>query len=331
MMNFRTEITVSPLRSPVDYKSRLVSCGSCFADRMGLRLAEKKFPILINPLGITYNPVSLCRSLQMAVEGTAEQKILFAPHLHNWHSFHLHSRFNHPEREVFLSQMRQAFEVTGAQLRTASHLILTFGTAWVFREKSSGEIVANCHKYPASMFTKDLLSPAAITDAFYQFLRALLQVNPGIKILLTVSPVRHTKEGLSLNAVSKATLRLVCHQLTQSFENIDYFPAYEIMTDDLRDYRFYGDDMIHPSQFAENYIWEKFTQSALSPQANEILITLEKIQREMAHRPMNPHSPEYRRFLENLLTKLNLLHTTLDCTEEIREIRTKLESFTDLP
>ncbi|MEZ4776973.1 MAG: GSCFA domain-containing protein [Bacteroidia bacterium] len=330
-MNFRTEITIPPLRSAIDYESRLLSIGSCFADRIGQRMAEKKFSVVINPLGIIYNPVSLCRSLQMAVENESEPKFLFAPHLHSWHSFHLHSRFNHPEKEVFETQVKQAFDTTGEQLRRASHLILTFGTAWVYREKSSGEIVANCHKYPANQFTKDLLSPAAVTDAFYQFLRVLLQVNPGIKILLTVSPVRHTKEGLSLNAVSKATLRLVCHQLTQAFENIYYFPAYEIMTDDLRDYRFYGDDLIHPSQFAESYIWEKFTQSALSLQAKETLHTLEKIQREMAHRPMNSHSPEYRHFLEGLASKLNLLHTTLDCTEEIRKIRTRLETLTDLP
>ncbi|MEZ4828287.1 MAG: GSCFA domain-containing protein [Bacteroidia bacterium] len=327
MKHFRTEISIPPLSHPVSYATPVLACGSCFADRMGLRLEARKFPVKVNPLGIIYNPVSLTEGLRMALEGRTETRIEFAPHLHAYHSFHLHSRFNHPDRAMMEAGVNQAFEETGQYLRQAGWLFVTLGTAWVFREKESGEIVANCHKYPSERFTKDLLSPAVILDSFLSFFRLLFAQNPHIRVLMTVSPVRHIKEGLSLNSVSKATLRLVCHQLVQALENVHYFPAYEIMSDDLRDYRFYGADMIHPSDVAEDYIWEKFADACFSAQTRTLAEQAEKIKREMAHRPMNPDSPEYIKFLERLLEKANLLHTSVDCTEEIQHIRGELSKI----
>lgn len=325
-MKFRTEISLPESSRRIDFHHRILGVGSCFAERIGGRLKENRFDSLINPLGIVYNPVSMIRLLLMSLEEKPEVPARYAEHLHAWHSFDLHSNFNRSHEETFTKDSLDALKATGEWLKKADWLILTMGTALVYRQKSDREVVSNCHKYPAEQFTRDLLTPAMISEAFYQLIRKIQAVNPSLNILLTVSPVRHTKDGLTMNSTSKATLRLAAHQLTQSFDHVHYFPAYEIMMDDLRDYRYYEDDLIHPTTFAEDYIWEKFTTGFMSDETRKVMGEWAKIRRDLGHRPLNPWSPQYRGFLEKLLDKLEKVKE-FDCSEEINQVREHLRGL----
>jgi hypothetical protein len=297
--------------------------GSCFADRIGQKLSDAKWPALLNPFGVIYNPISLFSLLERSIKGSRPE-VEFAEHLGLFHSFELHSQFNHPEREKVENQLAFAFQQTHQFLSQAQALILTLGTAWIYRRRDTGAIVANNHKYPADFFQKELLSLQQITEVFFDLKRLLEEKYPALQILLTVSPVRHLRDTLSLNAVSKATLRLACHQFSGEFANVHYFPAYELMMDDLRDYRFYAADMLHPNPQAEQYIWEYFQKSCMPDSTRDLLSRWEKVQKSLAHRPMHPQSPAYKTFLENLLLQLRALPAELNCQKEIKEVQIKL-------
>ena len=326
-MKFRTEIQLSPRKPQIQYSDRWVCMGSCFAERIGGRLQEAKFSALVNPLGIVYNPVSLCKQL-MAIMG---EKTLDAPHYHEqlayWHSFDVHSSLNHADKQVYTRQIAEAISQAQEQLKSARYLILTFGTAWVYKRKDTAAIVANCHKYPQDFFTRDLLTSNAMMEAMFALVRTLRVFNPKLEMILTVSPVRHIKDGLERNAVSKAALRLLCQQLKHSFEHIHYFPAYEIMLDDLRDYRYYQSDLIHPTFFAEDYIWQQFVKTHFTKETQEVLLQWEQLQKEIRHQPLRPNSEQYRAFLQKLLAKLQDISEKLPCEEEIGWVRERLQSL----
>ena len=324
-MQFRTELPPSPSDLQIDYQSKLLSFGSCFADRMGERLASAKFNIQVNPLGIAYNPLSLCQLLQIALGEKQLPKAHYSKSEEVWQSLAFHSHFNQKDWGTFEEGVRKALQQTKLRLQEASHLILTFGTATVYRRTDNQEVVNNCHRFPASFFTKELLSVETIESEITETLSLLQTINPQLKVLLTVSPIRHIRDTLPLNSVSKSTLRLACHQLTQSHPNISYFPAFEIMMDDLRDYRYYKEDLLHPTSFAEAYIWGKFVETHLSPAAQETLEIWSQIQKGLSHTPRNPHNEAHRKFLRKLLNKLELISEKIDCEEELREVRGFLE------
>lgn len=319
-MNFRTQLSVSPSSLQIDYQSRILSMGSCFADRMGKRLASAKFPILINPLGIAYNPVALADLLLMAMGEKLVPEPTFSETEEVWQSLAFHSRFNHTDKAAYQQGITQAMQQSQRCLQEASVLILTLGTAMVYRRQDNQEVVNNCHRFPRPFFSKELLSLTAITDSLAALTDRLQRFSPRLKILLTVSPVRHIKDSLPLNAVSKASLRLACHELSTRFSHIDYFPAYEIMMDDLRDYRYYQDDLIHPTDFAEQYIWETFVQSHLRPEAQQSLQSWQQIKQDLSHRPRNPHSAAHRTFLEGILEKLRDISGQIDCAADIAQV-----------
>ena len=319
-MTFRTEIKIPKANQLIDYQSNILSLGSCFADRIGERLSNRKFSTLVNPLGIFYNPLSIANVLHKSLQQTNITSN-FASHLEEWHSFELHGKFNHSDQSIFSENVSNLLAKLRNQISHTDCLILTFGTAYVFRKKDTGEVVANCHKYSGDLFNRELLSVEEITSNLDSLFSILKNQNPKLQIILTVSPIRHIRDGLSQNSLSKATLRLACEQLSQNQDCVTYFPSYEIMMDDLRDYRFYKDDFIHPTTFAEDYIWEKFVETFMNEGTIDLMNRWEKLLSEMNHRPLKPESEAYQKFLKALLRKLETISKEIDCKKEIEEIK----------
>lgn len=291
-MKFRTEIEKISWKSPIEYSSHILSLGSCFAERISAMLDERKFRVTALPTGILFNPASITQSLSlMASRHKVTEKELFEVD-GRWLSYNFHSSLSAPSREEAMAKMQEAIERGGDALNSATHLIITLGTAWVYRLQESGAVVANCHKQPASLFSRELLS----VESVIEMLKPVCENFKG-DIILTVSPVRHVGEGLADNSLSKAILRVAVDSLQRLYpERVTYFPAYEILIDDLRDYRFYAEDLVHPSQMAVEYIGEKFFETALSAGSKEIMSRVERIVQATKHRPLNPYSESYKTF-----------------------------------
>jgi hypothetical protein len=326
---FRTEVNVPASGLNLNLQDDIVTMGSCFAEVIGSKLRENKARVLVNPFGTIFNPLSVCKLLEAAVD----RQHAFEEHLvqHNgiWYAYDLHSSLSSPNQEELLQLIEQQLHKTKEALREAKLLIITLGTAVGYRLHSTGQVVANCHKLPARHFTRQLLSTDEILQAFSHSLHSLSKLNPGLKVLVTVSPVRHIKETIEINSVSKSILRVVSHQLTEQYQQqVLYFPAYEIMMDDLRDYRFYGRDMLHPTETAEDYIWEKFAGAYLNESYTSFLKEWEKVRRALAHKPFHPESPAHQAFLQSTLQQLQQLEHRygIDTNAETQQLRKQLIS-----
>jgi len=270
-------------------------------EEMGQRLRDLKFSIQFNPQGIVFNPASVALSLErMLVPKKYQAEELFQ-HQGLWHSFDHHGRFSFPSPEDTLHHIHQAQTAGQIQLQKASVLMLTLGSANVWQHLAQERIVSNCHKLPGSMFQRKRMSVVEIVDTLSKSLQAILALRPAIKIILTVSPVRYLREGLLENTRSKATLLLAVEQLCQQFEQAHYFPAYELLMDDLRDYRFYAEDLAHPSSLATHYIWDYFKQSFFAPEVLNQLQDLEKLKQAALHRPLHPESASHQQFITQQL------------------------------
>lgn len=326
-VKFRTEIQIPPIPWKIDYGSRILSMGSCFAERIGQRLSDSRFRIQINPMGIVFNPLSLTKLLHFAAseDYSATEDLIF--NQGRWHAFDFHSSLSDPEEEMAEAAIRSSIAFTHRYLADADVLMLTLGTAYAYRLKESGAVVNNCHKVPAARFEKVLLGVDECVNALLASIQVLRARNPRLKVLLTVSPVRHIKDGLAENNLSKSILRLVCHQVESALKEVTYFPSLEILQDDLRDYRFYQDDLIHPNSFAEQYIWEKFGEAAFDESTFQILNAWESAQKAFAHRPFDASGDGYRHHLEMLLPKLEELNFMLDCSSEIDAVKGKLRNI----
>jgi len=269
--------------------------GSCFADNIGQIMQQHCFPVSVNPFGTVYNPLSIAQSLLrlQSAQPFTEDEIVQSGDLYA--SFFHHSKFAHPDKQSFLETANK-FLLKGAEaLHKAEFIILSLGTARVYRYKESGTVVNNCHKIPAANFAHTMLTVEEVVAALSPVIKA-----SKAQWILTVSPVRHWKDGAHGNQLSKAALLLAVEQLQQTCENVQYFPAYEIMMDELRDYRFYADDMLHPSSLAIDYIWQRFTEVALSAETKTILLEVEKIVAARQHRLLHPDTESSRQFQQNL-------------------------------
>ena len=299
-MKFRTEIDIAPLHTRIGYENRTLALGSCFAEQIGARLTRAKFRVTVNPTGILFNPLSIVEALRSYPTPVGREE------LHcdggRWFHFGFHGDFAAPTADEALQRMNAARRAGAEALDTADRVVLTLGTAWVYER--GGEVVANCHRQPAAQFVRRRLTVEEVTEALAAAIEGPLA---GREIILMVSPVRHLGDGLAGNATSKATLRLAAEQLTERYDRVSYFPAYEILTDDLRDYRFYADDLVHPSPQAVAYIWEKFSAAALTPEAQALLPEVEAITAAAAHRPRDPHSAAHRDFCRRMLERIAAL------------------------
>ncbi|WP_448520718.1 GSCFA domain-containing protein [Rhodoflexus sp.] len=326
-MQFRTDFIIPPSEQTITHKSRLLLVGSCFADEVGQKLVENKFETLVNPFGTIFNPLSLLELLEKSLSG---EELRTGPVEREGLFFHygLHSRYFAQSaaaiQEVARRQMQQTADFLLRTPRGDQWLMITLGTAWIYELLADGTPVANCHKIPAKNFHKRLLQVEEIVTAFEKFYCFLPD---GCRVLLTVSPVRHIKDTIPLNAVSKSVLRLAAHRITEKFPQVAYFPAYELLLDDLRDYRFYADDMIHPSAAAVNYIFEKFAATFFDKATQSLLQQWQQIKKGLEHRPLQGGSITHHRFLVQLLNRLEALAKYLDVRQEIATLRTQIEQW----
>jgi hypothetical protein len=301
-MNFTTKIPIKKTDNPISYSSKIVSLGSCFAENMGEKFSYFKFQNTVNPFGIIFNPISLENLVSRIVNNQAftEDDIFF--HNDLWHCFDVHSELSNPDKEEFLNSLNGILKSTHNQIAESTHIIITYGTSWVYRNKTSGNIVANCHKVPQFQFGKEILSVAAIENSIKDTIDLIRKVTPDCHFIFTISPVRHIKDGFVENQRSKAHLITAVHNLSQP-----YFPSYEIVMDELRDYRFYAEDMLHPSPTAIDYIWERFSESYISEAHHSVMEEVGSIQKAMAHRAFNPDSDAHQKFLLNIKGKIEKL------------------------
>ena len=322
---FRTTFHIHPSPFSLNHTAKLVSVGSCFADVIGGKLEESKFEVIKNPFGIIYNPVSILKSFLIIINNTPLPEDSFTENEGIWYNYHLHSQLNATSREGLHRRIEEIVKRTKLFLSETQLVIITLGTAFIYRKVTTNEIVANCHKMPANKFTKELLSFHEITESLSQLILLLKTVNPTVTILFTVSPVRHIKDTIPLNNVSKSLLRVACHAVCEKYSEAFYFPGFELMMDDLRDYRFYKEDMIHPTALAENYIWEKFTEACMDETTRKYIQQWEKLKKALEHKPFQPESQAYKKFLKETLAQLKQLGQYLNLSKEIEHIQEKLD------
>lgn len=278
--------------------------GSCFAENIGSLLYHYRLNVLQNPNGILYNPVSIAQTLQRALEGRLYQAEELFYYNDVWASWQHHGRFSNPDKNSCLEGIRVQQQAAQRFLQSGHWLIVTFGSAFAYRLKSNGTLVANCHKYPNKEFDKELLSTAEIIAEWRKLIEALQAANPQLNILLTVSPVRYVRDGLVENNRSKARLIEAAHSLCESHGNVHYFPAYELVMDDLRDYRFFEADMVHPNNQAIEYVWDAFVKAAFDNEAQLIYPQVKQLLADAAHRPFHTNTAQYQKFAAVRTAKL---------------------------
>ncbi len=344
-MDFHTELhifqNISPNFPQINHKMPVLSIGSCFADMIGEKLAFYKFKAVSNPFGIIFNPISINKLLKLSLENTFIDDLSnnFIKTQENiWHHYDFHSDLYGNSKEILDQKIKEKIKRTQGFFNndlSRKTLILTFGTAFVYLNNQYNEVVANCHKIPQKNFTKKMLSVEEIIANFDEIYPKLLEKN--IETILTVSPVRHIKDTLVLNSVSKSILRVAAHILAEKYEKVHYFPSFELMNDDLRDYRFYKTDMLHPSTQAEDYIWQKFVQACMNTPTQAIMQVWENLYKNISHKNQKDNSnhisqeksKKHNQFLQKTLFELENLAQTLaeeiDLKEEIEKLRTRIK------
>jgi hypothetical protein len=329
MNNFRTVVEVDKCSRVIDHGTFTLWMGSCFTENIGAKLAGLKFPVNINPFGVLYNPVSISNSLSILVNEKTftEDDLFYSNGL--WNSFYHHSSFSDPDRETCLQKINDGIKQSSGILEKSAFLFLTFGTARVYRFKETGQIVSNNHKLPHSKFSQELLSVDKIVSNYSLLIKELRNFNSDLQIVFTLSPVRHWKDGATGNLVSKSILMLAISELTRAFDSASYFPAYEIVMDDLRDYRFYDEDMIHVNSQGVDYIWNKFSDAYISKASFPLIKEILSIQQGMNHRPFNPSGPDYHLFLANILARIGEIEmsgASIDFSPEKKIIGERLKN-----
>ncbi|GFD81463.1 hypothetical protein KUL118_43250 [Tenacibaculum sp. KUL118] len=307
-MNLQTRIPLTKQKhNQINYQSKLLLLGSCFSENIGDKLNYYKFQSKQNPFGILFHPKAIENLITKALnkEEYTDKDVFF--HNELWHSFEAHSSLSAINKNGLLNSLNLSIQQTFEQLQNTTHLIITLGTAWVYREISSDNFVANCHKVPQKKFLKELLSVHEISESLEAINSLVKSVNKNISVIYTLSPVRHLKDGFTENQRSKAHLLSAIHEVVEPRNAIYYFPSYEIMMDELRDYRFYNEDMIHPNKTAVNYIWEKFKQVWITEDSYKTMQQVETIQRGINHKPFNSESEAHQIFLKKLQQKKETL------------------------
>ncbi|MCY1721150.1 GSCFA domain-containing protein [Prolixibacteraceae bacterium Z1-6] len=297
---FQTIVEVPKFLWETGYGKKNLFMGSCFTENVGNKMAALKYVVDINPFGILYNPMSVANALELLLNEKVFSENDLIRHNDLWHSFSHHGRFSANEKNEALQKINDRIHTSSDFLKHTDFLFLTFGTAWIYRYKKSGEVVSNCHKIPAKEFTRERLSVTEIVEKYTGLLHSLWEVNPKLKVIFTVSPIRHWKDGAIENQRSKATLLLAVEELVQLFANdkCAYFPSYEIVMDELRDYRFYAEDMLHLTDVAVNHIWEIFEESLIDRESKRVAKEIKKIVLAINHKPFNKRSAEYLNFLQ---------------------------------
>jgi hypothetical protein len=313
-MDFRLEFTPKPFDVKINHQHNLLLIGSCFTEQIGTKLSNHKFSVLDNPNGILFNPVSITKSISSYIDNKQYTEADLFYQNECWNSWEHHSRFSKPDADECLKGINQSQSKANIFLKNADWLLITLGSAFVYDLPSlSGEglgerpVVANCHKVPTDKFVKRLLSADYVFTGLQKMIEKVLSFNPKIKTIFTISPVRHLRDGFVENNRSKATLIQAVHQLTENKKNCFYFPAYELIIDDLRDYRFFAEDMVHPNYAATNYVWEKFIATCIDEPSQQLMKEIAVIIAAKNHKPFNPTSEKHKKFRQTNLEKLKKL------------------------
>lgn len=324
-MNFRTTVDIPRDLPKIGHSDRILLMGSCFAEHIGRFLMDSKFNCDVNPFGILYNPASILVALRQIMDGKryTDEDLFF--YQERYCSYMHHGSFAAGSPDEALEAINDRIEQAHRSLPQITHLLLTFGTSWVYSTKESGCIVSNCHKVPSGQFQRTRLTVEDVVAGYDDLIRDLLAMNPDCKVILAVSPIRHMKDGMHGNQMSKAVLLLAVDVLQEHFpENVFYFPSYEIVLDELRDYRFYADDMVHPSSLAIEYIWERFSSGFFSDETQGIMKECERIRKDLLHKPFHRDSNVYKVFLDQIVLKIDRLsekYPTLDVEKEKEQCR----------
>lgn len=324
-MQFRTYINIKPSLLKIDHSQSIFSLGSCFAENIAAQLKQAKFRVVSSPTGILFNPESIARTIahfvnadnaettsKMVRDGLQKSDIDG-----RWFSYNFHSSFSDSDADIAANKMATAYTIGHKALVDADTVIITFGTAWIYRHRQSGQVVANCHKQPHNIFSRELLSPEHIAELYEPLLSNGILSNK--RIIFTVSPIRHLADGLEDNSLSKSILRVAIGNLVERFKNVEYFPSFEIQNDELRDYRFYAEDMIHPSHMAVEYIWQRFSEYIFNETTRQLIEQLEGISKAAEHRPFDPYSEVHKKFCTQQIgqiERINELYPAIDFSKE---------------
>jgi len=327
-LKLTTEVVVTPSTWKINHDSKVVTCGSCFSEVLGSQLIDGKFPVLNNPFGTIFNPLTIAKVLELAIEGRSPDPALYFQDADGiWLHHDFHSSFWGINRGEFELLLISKLEEVGAFLKEANLLVITFGSAYAYRHRASNLIIGNCHKVPSENFLKELLNQDQIIISFERILFKLQSFNRQLRVLITVSPVRHTRDTLILNQVSKATLRLISHRLSEKFKHVDYFPAYEIMMDELRDYRYYEADLIHPNRLAEGFIFNLFAHSFIEPVALDLMKEWQTIRQMIHHKPLHGFTQSHLQFLKTIQSRLSGMSAAVDVSAEFNEVSRRIGEF----
>ena len=301
-MILQTEIKIQPLEQTITYSDGLLFLGSCFADEVGGICRGLGFDALVNPFGVLYNPASIAQSVERLERGRPfcrEEVIAVGEDCYC--TFSHNTAFWRPSEQALMEYVNLSLEAAHEHFLKAKWVVISLGTSWVFRHKGSDQVVSNCHKLPANQFVRQFLT----TEQSFQYLSEIVRQHPEKQFIFTVSPLRHVKDGLHENQLSKAALLLAVDQVSKQFDNAHYFPAYEILLDELRDYRFYKEDMVHPTEQAVRYIWERFVDFAINPKEKPAMQAAAELRKMLRHKPLFPESEAYKRFEEQKEKKIN--------------------------
>ncbi|MEY4098355.1 MAG: hypothetical protein RL170_1199 [Bacteroidota bacterium] len=308
LLKFKLTLASKRAENSIGYRDSLFLIGSCFSENMGTKLNTHLFKVFENPHGILFNPISVAQSLSDCIHNKQYTEADLFQLNEVWNSWQHHSRFSDLSSKEALDKINNSIAKAHTFLKTADHIVITLGSAWVYQLNSqsphaAGLVVANNHKAPATWFDKALMKPEALVLLLNKMVNNLLQFNPHLQIIFTISPVRHLREGLVENNRSKAVLIQAVHEIVDSTENVAYFPSYEYVIDDLRDYRFYAEDLVHPNYAASNYVWEKWVETYMNEETQGIMKQVAELQLAVQHKPFFAGSTQHKEFLQNCIAK----------------------------
>lgn len=331
-MNFRTKIDISvDNRFEIDHRTNIMMMGSCFSQNIGNKLIESKFAVNESPFGIIYNPLSISSSIRRLISGklfTADELVY---HNDVYQSFMHHGSFSSHNKDECLENINSSYANASSMISSIDTFIITFGTSYVYKLKETDKIVTNCHKFPAREFNRIRLNVEEIYKDWSILISQLLEINPKLKIIFTVSPIRHWRDGAHENTISKSILHLAIDTLQTLYpESVLYFPAYEILIDELRDYRFYDEDMMHPSDLSVEYIWKRFGDSFFSNITKDKNKRINKIIKSINHKPLNINTESYITFLNQTLANIinfQESYPEIDCSRETTILKTRIKQW----
>lgn len=326
-MKWHTELIPEKIKIPIRYEDKIMAMGSCFTENIGTKLSDSKYCIDINPFGILYNPLSISNGIRAIIDFQNYQESDLIEYGGLWHSFDHHGDFSDVNIEICLKNINLRLQKAKDNILRTNFLLITLGTASVYFRKDNGEVVNNCHKIPSAFFNYKRLNVEEIYSSLEKSLLQLFEHQPKIQVILTVSPVRHLKDGFIENQLSKSALLLASYQLSKKFEQVFYFPAYEIMMDDLREYRFYKEDMVHPNEIAVDYINERFETSCLSDNETHLRKKIRNLVQASKHKLINPNSEASKQFIHNQINSIKKIcneYPFLDFRQELENYYLKL-------